>query len=179
MRSRGESRLGRTILGILGVFAVVIIIAVAVMLFFLALDRAWSRDLGQWEHSDPAVKEWFSKLVQPDTVGMGGGGTSCCGEGDAYWADESHIRDGKVFAVITDDRPDGDCGGVEGGPAVPCRIHEKIGTEYEVPPRKIVGMEQRLGNPTGHTVIFLGVKEWVTPTKSRRFVLCYVMNGGV
>jgi hypothetical protein len=98
-----------------------------------------------------------------------GGATSCCGESDAYWADEQHVRDGKVYAVITDNRPDD----------LLKRMHEIPGTEYEVPVRKIVGMEQRVGNPTGHTIIFLGVKQWVSETQSKRPVLCYVMNGGV
>jgi hypothetical protein len=37
---------------------------------------------------------------------MSGEKWSCCGEADAYWADEIHVRDGKTFATITDDRPD-------------------------------------------------------------------------
>jgi hypothetical protein len=125
------------------------------------------RDLGQWKNSDPAIGLWFRSLLQPDTIGMGGG-TSCCGEADAYWADEAHVRDGKVFAVITDDRDDEPLK----------RPHEEIGTEYEVPQSKIVGMEQRLGNPTGHIVIFLGTITWPRG-KYHRDVLCYVENGGV
>jgi len=27
-------------------------------------------------------------------------------EADAYWADEIHVRDGKTYATINDDRPD-------------------------------------------------------------------------
>jgi hypothetical protein len=131
---------------------------------------ALARDLGQWEKMDPAQKRWFQSLMQPDTIGMGRIGVSCCGEGDGYWADEVHIRDGKLFAVITDDRPDDQL----------MRMHEDIGTEYEVPPQKIVGMEQRAGNPTGHVVIFLGVRYWLSDnTKGPRPVLCYVQNSGV
>jgi hypothetical protein len=130
---------------------------------------ALGRDLGQWEQSDPATRLWFQQLRQPDTMGNGTPGTSCCGETDAYWADEQHVRDGKVYAVITDDRPD--------DPLM--RMHEAIGTEYEVPPQKVVGMEQRLGNPTGHTVVFLGVKQWISPTQYSRPVLCYVQTSGV
>lgn len=143
-------------------------------LFVLALlvmmNLAIARDLGQWEGNDPDIKRWFQNLMQPDTIGMGSAGVSCCGESDAYWADEVHVRDGKLFAVITDERPD--------GPLM--RMHENVGTEYEVPPNKIVGLEQRVGNPTGHTVIFLGVRFWnLDNTKAPHPVLCYVQNSGV
>jgi hypothetical protein len=166
MSSRGNSRFGRTILGII----LAISVAAAVMLLvFLALDRtAWSRDLGQWRDSPPEIQAWFRSLLQPDTIGMGGSGTSCCGEGDGYWADEAHVRNGIVYAVITDDRPDGP------------RQHEEIGTEYQVPANKIVGEKQRVGNPTGHTLIFLAAPSY-SQTHNRmkpRQVLCYVMNSG-
>jgi len=137
---------------------------------FLAPPAALSRDLGQWEDVDPATRAWFGRLMQPDTVGQMGGGISCCGETDAYWADEVHVRDGKIFAVITDQRDD--------GPLV--RIHEDVGEEYEVPPNKIVGREQEAGNPTGHTVIFLGAPVFIgTGRAGKRPVLCYVQNSGV
>ena len=87
-----------------------------------------------------------------------------------------------MFAVITDDRPDGDCGAVEGGPAVPCRVHEMPGTEYEIPQDKIIGHEQLLkGNPTGHVIIFLAGPSYdqAGARERPRQVLCYVMNGGV
>jgi len=141
---------------------------VAVILIGLGV-YAFGRDLGQWEKMDPEQKRWFQSLMQPDTIGMGSIGVSCCGEGDAYWADEAHVRDGKLFAVITDERPDDQL----------MRMHENVGAEYEVPSKKIVGMEQRLGNPTGHIVIFLGVRSWnYDGTKAPRPVLCYVQNAG-
>lgn len=127
-----------------------------------------ARDLGQWDAIDPVIKAWFSRLMQPDTIAYGQSPISCCGEADAYWADTVHVRDGKIFAVITDDRDD--------GPLM--RIHEDIGTEYEVPPNKIVGKEQNLGNPTGHIVIFLGTAYWGANQQRTRPVLCWVDNGG-
>ena len=60
-----------------------------------------ARDLGQWGAVDPKIREWYQALMQPDVPNA-----SCCGEADAYWADEVHVRDGKTYAVITDDRPD-------------------------------------------------------------------------
>ena len=145
---------------------------VAVLVFLILIGMgafASARDLGQWRDSPPEIRAWFQSLLQPDTIGMGGPGTSCCGEGDGYWADESHVRNGIIYAVITDDREDGP------------RQHEKIGTEYQVPANKIVGEKQRVGNPTGHTYIFLeapsilGNNQRAYPRK----VLCYVMNGGI
>jgi len=151
--------------------AVVLVMAIAALAVSCG---AIARDLGQWSDVDPAVKAWFGRLMQPDTVGQMGRGVSCCGESDAYYADESHVRCAagvcKSYAVITDDRDD--------GPLI--RIHEDIGTEYEIPANKIVGNEQRLGNPTGHTIIFLGTRFWLPNNKQGpRPVLCYVMNGGV
>jgi hypothetical protein len=52
------------------------------------------------------------------------------------------------------------------------RPHEEVGTEYVVPPNKIVGFEQRLrGNPTGHTVIFLAAPLRIG---IKRDVICFV-----
>ena len=60
--------------------------------------------------------------MQPDVPNA-----SCCGEADAYWADEVHVKDGKTYAVITDDRPDEPRG----------RPHVDIGTEIEIPNNKL------------------------------------------
>jgi hypothetical protein len=59
-----------------------------------------ARDLGQWDaqSGNPGM---VSGLMQPDVPNA-----PCCGEADAYWADEIHVRDGKTYATITDDRPD-------------------------------------------------------------------------
>jgi len=122
------------------------------------------RDLGQWDPNDP-VTQWFAALMQPDNPKA-----SCCGEADAYWADEVHVEpDGfggqKVVAVITDTREDGPLK----------RIHEDVGTRYVVPPNKITRKD---GNPTGHVIIFLGANQWHGEDRIRD-VVCYVMKGGV
>ena len=60
--------------------------------------------MGSAEAHDPdhhEQAEWYQSLMQPDIPNA-----SCCGEADAYWADEIHVRDGKTYATITDDRPD-------------------------------------------------------------------------
>src|SRR5258708_19752038 len=81
-----------------------------------------ARDLGQWEAVDPAIKQWYQALMQPDVPTA-----SCCGEADAYWADEIHVRDGKTYAVITVDRPDDP-------PALP---HIPIRTKIQLPNKQL------------------------------------------
>jgi hypothetical protein len=112
-----------------------------------------ARDAGQWADQDPLIGAWFATLKQPDNPVA-----SCCGEADAYWADQVETdADGRTVAVITDDRPDEPLK----------RPHVPIGTRIVVPPNKIKWDQ---GNPTGHIVIFLGYE---------LRVYCYVQNGGV
>ncbi len=116
------------------------------------LDKAYGADNGQWELQDPVVSAWFRDLKQPDHPHI-----SCCGFADAYYADKIVTRNGKNYAIITDDRPD----------APLQRRHIPIGTEIEIPNHKYKYDE---GNPTGHTVIFLS---------SNNGVYCFVVGGGV
>lgn len=129
-----------------------IVVAGAVGLVTLIAGRAKARDAGQWEATDPAIREWYRGLMRPDEPTL-----SCCGEADAYWADEIHVRNGKTFATITDTRPDEPLG----------RPHIPSGTEVEIPTDKL---KYDRGNPTGHNVLFL--------TAGRR-VWCFVQGGGV
>lgn len=138
--------------------AILVMLAIA-----LIIGAARARDNGQW--NDPAnaeIKRWFEELRQPDHPTW-----SCCGEADAYWADVVHVRNGKTFAVITDDRDDAPLG----------RPHIPFGTEIEVPNYKL---KWDAGNPTGHAVIFLahgwGQNE---DGKPDYIVYCFVQNGGV
>ena len=117
----------------------------------LSISCAQARDNGQWENSDPYVKEWYKGLMRPDVPN-----NSCCGEADAYWADEVHVRNGKTYATITDDRDDRPLG----------RPHIPVGTEIEIPPEKL---KWDRGNPTGHNILFLS---------TYRFVFCFVQTGG-
>lgn len=116
-------------------------------LFVITSSFVQARDNGQWTTSDPATRIWYESLRQPDQPRV-----SCCGDSDAYFADEYDTRDGRVFARITDNR----------GHAIP------IGTVIEVPPHKV----NRDPNPTGHIVIFLG-GPMVEP-----IVYCYVPGSG-
>jgi len=129
-----------------------VVTGIVALVLLLTLHFAQARDLGQWEATDPAIREWYQSLMQPDVPTA-----SCCGEADAYFADEIHVRDGKTFAVITDDRPDEPRG----------RPHVDIGTEIEIPNNKL---KWDRSNPTGHGVVFLS---------RAGYVFCYVQPGGV
>jgi hypothetical protein len=117
----------------------------------LFIGNARARDVGQWETSDPTVREWYRSLKQPDNPSV-----PCCGTADAYWADEIVVRNGKTYARITDDRPDAPLG----------RPHVDIGTEFEIPDRKL---KYDAGNPTGHAVIFIS---------AGGAVYCFVQGSG-
>jgi hypothetical protein len=134
---------------------VIFILACILALVFLVsslVSQAHARDLGQWEGGDPSVREWYQTLMQPDNPTV-----SCCGEADAYWCDAIHVRDGKTFCTITDDRPNEPLH----------RPPVAIGTEIEIPDRKL---KWDRGNPTGHAIVFLS---------SGGAVYCFVQNGGV
>src|SRR4051794_39008361 len=125
----------------------------ALILVLLILSGpAIARDLGQWETSDPAIREWYQSLMRPDMPGV-----SCCGEADAYYADEVRFRGGKTYAVITDKRPDEPLG----------RPHIAPGTEVEIPNEKL---KWDRSNPTGHNVLFVsrGLYAW-----------CFVQGTGI
>jgi hypothetical protein len=118
-----------------------------------SVNASRARDLGQWEGVDPEVSAWYKSLRQPDEPSM-----SCCGESDAYWADQYEVdKDGNTVAIITDTRDDEPLN----------RPHVEPGTRIIVPPNKL---KWDSGNPTGHIVIFLGYSHKV---------YCYVQNGGV
>lgn len=111
-----------------------------------------AKDVGQWEASDPAVREWYKSLMQPDNPSA-----SCCGESDAYWADEVHVRDGKTYATITDDRPDEPLR----------RPHIPVGTEILVPDHKLTW---KYGNPVGHNILFV---------TTGGHVYCFIQGSGI
>jgi hypothetical protein len=76
---------------------------------------------------------------------------SCCGAGDAYYADDAEEIDGKLYAIVTDTRPDSI--ELDDGSKV-TRTHMPVGTKVYVPPNKI--RKHPIANPTDHTVVFLG-----------------------
>jgi hypothetical protein len=120
------------------------IIAAAVLFYALASLPAYPRDLGQWEAASPDERAYYSSLMQPDNPIA-----SCCGEGDAYYADEvdeCRLSDGAdcaLVAIITDERDDAPRG----------RPHIDIGTRFAVPHSKI--RKRASENPTGHNILFV------------------------
>jgi hypothetical protein len=131
-------------------FGLLIIFLVAIGLLPLGSTLVFARDVGQWAHTDPAINAWYEGL-KPDFPEL-----SCCGHSDAYWCDEIHVRDGKTYCNITDDRPD--------DPLV--RPHIDIGTEVFIPDYKL---KWDNGNPTGHAIVFMG---------KYGNVYCFVQSGG-
>jgi hypothetical protein len=136
---------------------VVVYLIVALWGALAYVCTSYGRDLGQWENVDQTTRNWYAHLRRPDNPDL-----SCCGEADAYWADQVETGpNGETIAVITDPRDDAPLG----------REHVAVGTRIVVPPEKIKWDE---GNPTGHIVIFLRVWEY-----GDYLVYCYVQNGGV
>ena len=119
--------------------------AAAFMVLEFAVPIALARDYGQWENSPPHVRRWFQGLKQPDNPRV-----SCCGEADAYEADIFEVDGGRYVAVITDGK-----GEIPNGTKIPVPNHK---------------MKWDEGNPTGHSIIFIGVQGQV---------YCYVAPGGV
>jgi len=134
-------------------FLLICVAFVVGFLLALVASGAFGRDLGQWKDQDPELSRWFAELRQPDNPMM-----SCCGEADAYWADQVEVnQDGLVIATITDTRDDGPLG----------RPHVPVGTKIVVPPTKL---KWDRGNPTGHTVIFLSYS---------LDVYCFIQSAGI
>jgi hypothetical protein len=137
-----------------GTLSLAMLVVTILIAALFSIQLCHARDLGQWNaiNSDPAIRDWYKSLMQPDEPRL-----SCCGEADAYFADEVHFRNGKTYAVITDDRPD----------APRMRPHIDIGTEIEVPNNKL---KWDKSNPTGHGVVFVS---------RAGYVFCFVQPGGV
>jgi hypothetical protein len=106
---------------------------------------------------DRAHDAWYHSLRQPDSPSV-----SCCGLADAYWCDTINVRDGQTFCTITDDRDDEPLG----------RPHVEIGTQIHIPDHKLKWEQdgKPIGNPVGHSVVFLSYT---------RQVWCFVQAGGV
>lgn len=94
--------------------------------------------------------------------------SSCCGEADAYWADQiDKVTDKGVYVTITDKR---NCTTIqqyeedgEGNyyPTQPTPSDECIKNRIERDGQKVFIPNSRLddrhqGNPTGHNIVFLG-----------------------
>jgi hypothetical protein len=134
----------------------------------LLATPASARDQGQWGDTDPAVRQWFQSLMQPDNPYV-----SCCGESDAYFADSYKVGShGETIAIVTDERPDS---WVDNSGITHSRPHIPVGTQVIIPDAKI---KWDKGNPSGHGLIFIGAS-YVSTDGSVQNVYCYVPPGGV
>ncbi len=115
------------------------------LLALVVSSSAVARDNGQWTASPPHIRQWFQQLRQPDHPRL-----SCCGEADAFEADNFEVEDDHYVAIITDGR-----GVLPNGKKIPVPNHK---------------MKWDNGNPTGHGIIFIGTEG---------DVYCYVAPGGV
>ena len=111
----------------------------------IGVVAAKAGDGGQWADQPENVRHWFQSLKQPDHPRL-----SCCGEADAFEADNFEIEGDHYVAVITNGK-----GVVSSGTRIP------------VPNQK---MKWDAGNPTGHGIIFIG---------PRGQVYCYVTPSGL
>lgn len=146
MRTIGKRSVGALL------WLALISICIIALTALLGMHFAHARDLGQWGNEESAIREWYQALMQPDVPTA-----SCCGEADAYWADDVHVRNGKTYATITDDRPDEPRG----------RPHVDVGTEIEIPDNKL---KWDRSNPTGHAIVFLS---------RAGYVFCFVQGTGI
>lgn len=107
-------------------------------------------------------QEWVRTVKRPDTR------TSCCGEGDAYIADEFKTVNGELVAVITADYPDVFSQDEEGNVTVTkAPVHR--GSEIVIPREKQNWLPED-ANRSAHGVVYLGstvpvaVYCWFAPT---------------
>jgi len=126
---------------------ITVVIGVSLIVFALVFTAppAHSRDGEQWADQPVNIRQWFQSLMQPDHPR-----NSCCGEADAFEADQFEVEGDHYVAIITD-----------GKGVIP------PGTRIVVPNEK---MKWDAGNPTGHGIIFIGAQGQI---------YCYVTPGGV
>lgn len=145
-------------------------------LLFLPPSHAQARNFQQVicdDEPDPdtcaKIQLWYKSAKMPTSGTYGSYPSSCCGEADAYWADQiDRVTDKGVFVTITDKRncattpqyQDDEEGNYYQTPSSPTdecirnRV-ERDGQKIFIPNNKLDDRHQ--GNPTGHNVVFLGV----------------------
>jgi hypothetical protein len=132
-------------------FLIVFIFWAIIAFIALGAKSVYGRDQGQWQYQAPDISAYFQSLMQPDYPTA-----SCCGAGDAYYADDTALSpSGQTIAIITDTRPDEPL----------ARAHIAIGTRVPIPPSKL--RKVAIPNPTDHVLVFLMQGEFGTN------VFCY------
>jgi len=138
------------------------------LLFLLSSCQvpAYARPADKWAQASPERQEFFKKAMRPDLVSKEGKLESpCCGEADAYEADDFETEEGNLYAILTCSEEDenGVCPEVQG------RTYRAPGTRILIPPEKILPPHTPT-NRTGHG--------WVFMSGSGNYVFCYALPGG-
>lgn len=147
------------------ILAIAVAFAIAFGFGFALSNKATAKEWGaeQGKYAAPDLQEYYTTLKQPD------GGSSCCGDADAYYADKVDTDpDGTLVAIITDTRPD-ELTRPDGSKVY--RVHIDVGTRIRVPANKL--RKHAVPNPTDHTIIFLSINE------GGAWVYCYEPTGGI
>ena len=99
----------------------------------------------------PEISAWYRDLMQPDAPMV-----SCCGEADAFEADDFEAEGDHYVAIITN-----------GKGIIP------EGLRISIPNAKI---KWDAGNPTGHGILFVSTSASVDPETGQSFhsIYCYV-----
>lgn len=122
---------------------------------------AKSKDVEWGSISDPETRAWFQSLMMPDHPSI-----SCCGEADGYYCDDVKVTNGQATCTITDTRDD----------APLRRTHLPVGTIVPIPPNKLGNYP---GNPTGHSIVFLGINWNISGSPGAFNVYCFVQGSGI
>jgi hypothetical protein len=101
----------------------------------------------------PAISAWFARQKMPDSNTVYP--TSCCGDYDAYEADEFEVKDGQYIAIITTGKND-----------------LLAGTRVVIPPNKMP-LDNHDPNPSGHGIVFLSISRDTDGTVHPDRVYCY------
>jgi len=129
--------------------ALIIMAALIAYMFMVPFPHAFGHD------RDTSHDGWYMSLKMPDQPN-----SSCCGIADAYWCDDISVEKGKTFCKITDDQD------------IPQRPKLPMGTKIEIPDYKLKWEQdgKPIGNPTGHSIVFLS---------SGGLVYCFVQSTGI
>lgn len=126
-------------------------LALSASLPLLAHARADFNEPGRPLVCDPAVmlsgprmkkcQDFIQKAMQPDNRDV-----SCCADADAFIADDFVTKNGKFYAIITENYP---------SESQYDDSSIKKGTLIEIPKNKFNQASRDGGNPTGHGIVFL------------------------
>lgn len=132
----------------------------------------FGRNSSQWAQATPERQQFFKNAMRPDLVSKDGGPpkSPCCGEADAYEADEFDTANGNLYAILTCNDPD-NCNQIPNcdDETITCRPPIPRGTRIKIRPDAILPPRQPI-NLTGHG--------WVFISASTKYVFCYAFPAG-